>query len=116
MQGYNAQAAVTAGQIVIAAEISVSSPDFGLLGPVMDAALSELEAVGVTATPGVLVADTGYWHQVQMEQIVEHGTQVLIPPDAGNRKSPRPGSAVRSEAACTSRPRAADSVMSRCLA
>jgi hypothetical protein len=90
MQGYNAQAAVTAGQIVIAAEISVSSPDFGLLGPVMDAALRELEAVGVTDTPGVLVADTGYWHQVQMEQIVEHGTQVLIPPDAGNRKTPRP--------------------------
>jgi hypothetical protein len=91
MQGYNAQAAVTCGQIVIAAEISVSSPDFGLLGPVMDAALSELEAVGVTDTPGVLVADAGYWHQVQMEQIVEHGIQVLIPPDAGTRKSPRPG-------------------------
>jgi transposase len=91
MQGYNAQAAVTCGQIVIAAEISVSSPDFGLLGPIMDAARSELEAVGVTDTPGVLVADTGYWHQVQMDQIVEHGTQVLIPPDAGNRKTPRPG-------------------------
>ncbi|MCA1679345.1 MAG: transposase, partial [Actinobacteria bacterium] len=91
LQGYNAQAAVTATQIVIAAEISVSSPDFGLLGPVMDAALSELEAVGVTDTPGVLVADTGYWHQVQMDQIVEHGTHVLIPPDAGNRKTPRPG-------------------------
>jgi hypothetical protein len=91
LQGYNAQAAVTAGQIVIAAEISVSSPDFGLLGPVMDAALSELEAVGVTDTPGVLVADTGYWHQVQMDQIVERGIQVLIPPDAGNRTTPRPG-------------------------
>ena len=44
----------------------------------MDAALSELEAVGVTDTPGVLVADTGYWHQIQMDQIVEHGTHVLI--------------------------------------
>jgi hypothetical protein len=39
VQGYNAQAAVTAGQVVIAAEISVTSPDIGLLGPVMDAAL-----------------------------------------------------------------------------
>ena len=46
MQGYNAQAAVTRGQIVIAAEISVSSPDFGLLGPVMKAALRELAAIG----------------------------------------------------------------------
>ena len=26
-----------------------------------------------------------------MAHIVEHGIQVLIPPDAGNRKSPRPG-------------------------
>ena len=39
----------------------------------------------------MLVADTGYWHQVQMEQIVERGIQVLIPPDAGNRTTPRPG-------------------------
>jgi hypothetical protein len=39
----------------------------------------------------VLVADTGYWHHVQMQQIVNDGIQVLIPPDAGNRTSPRPG-------------------------
>jgi cytochrome P450 len=38
----------------------------------------------VTDTPGVLVADAGYWHQVQMQQIVEHGIQVLIASDAGN--------------------------------
>ncbi len=91
LQGYNAQAAVTAGQIVIAAEIFVSSPDFGLLGPVLDATLSELVAAGVSDTPDVLVADTGYWHHVQMQQIVNDGIQVLIPPDAGNRQSARPG-------------------------
>ena len=39
----------------------------------------------------VLVADTGYWHNVQMQNIVDDGIQVLIPPDAGNRQSPRPG-------------------------
>jgi hypothetical protein len=93
-------AILTCGQIVIAAEISVSSPDFGLLGPVMDAALSELADIGVTDTPGVLVADTGYWHQVQMEQIVEHGIQVPIPPDADNRKSPRPGWTEASTRSC----------------
>jgi Transposase DDE domain len=91
MQGYNAQAAVTAGQIVITAEIFVSSPDFGLLEPVPNATLSELEAVGITNTPDVLVADTGYWHNVQMQQIVDDGIQVLIPPEAGNRQSARPG-------------------------
>ena len=91
MQGYNAQAAVTTGQIVIAAEISVNSPDFALLRPVLDAALSELAAVGVTDTPAVLVADAGYWHQVQMQQIVDSGIAVLVPPDAGKRQGARPG-------------------------
>ena len=91
MQGYNAQAAVTANQIVIAAEIFVSSPDFGLLEPVLNATLSELAAADVTDTPDVLVADTGYWHNVQMQQIIDDGIHVLIPPDAGNRQSARPG-------------------------
>jgi transposase len=91
MQGYNAQAAVTANQIVIAAEIFVSSPDFGLLEPVLNATLSQLAAVGVTDTPDVLVADTGYWQNIQMQQIVNDGIQVLISPDAGNRQSARPG-------------------------
>lgn len=91
IQGYNAQAAVTAQQIVIAAEISVSSPDFGLLEPVVKAARAELAKVSVTDTPGVLVADAGYWHQVQMQHIVNDGIQVLVPPDAGNRQGNRPG-------------------------
>jgi hypothetical protein len=76
---------------VISAEIFVSSPDFGLLGAVLNATLSELEAVGVTDTPDVLVADAGYWHHVQMQQIANDAIQVLISPDAGNRTSPRPG-------------------------
>ena len=76
MQGYNAQAAVTANQIVIAAEIFVSSPDFGLLQPVLNATLSELAAAGVPDTPDVLVADTGYWHNVQMQQIIDDGIHV----------------------------------------
>ena len=39
MQGYNAQAAVTRGQIIVAAEIAVESPDFGHLEPTVRAAL-----------------------------------------------------------------------------
>jgi hypothetical protein len=35
VQGYNAQAAVTRGQIIVAAEITVESPDFGHLQPVV---------------------------------------------------------------------------------
>jgi transposase len=92
IQGYNAQAVVNEQRIVIGAELSTSSPDFGLLAPTVTAALRELVAAGVTDLPGVLLADAGYWHQDQMDQLrLEHGLQVLIPPDAGNRTSSRPG-------------------------
>ena len=62
VQGYNAQAAVTRGQIIVAAEIAVESPDFGHLEPVVRAALRELEDAGVTQRPEIVLADAGYWH------------------------------------------------------
>jgi Transposase DDE domain len=55
------------------------------------AAERELEQAGITETPEVVVADAGYWHQVQMESIVSRGIQVLVPPDASKRKGTRPG-------------------------
>jgi hypothetical protein len=91
MQGYNAQAVCTEQQVVIAAEITVDSPDFGHLEPMVTAARSELEAAGVAECPQVVVADAGYRHQTQMERIVNRGMQVLVPPDAGKRKGARPG-------------------------
>src|SRR5271166_6488606 len=91
IQGYNAQAAVNEEQIVIAAEVTVDPGDFGHLQPMLDAARSELETAGVTETPGVLLADAGYWNKEQMENVINHGIQVLIPPDAGKRKGTRPG-------------------------
>ena len=90
VQGYNAQAAVTETQIVIAAEVTIDSPDFGHLGPMVAATEAELAAIG-SEMPRVVVADAGYWHQVQMDSIIERGVQVLIPPDAGKRRGTRPG-------------------------
>jgi hypothetical protein len=90
-QGYNAQVAVNDRQIIVAAEITVDSPDFGHLEPMVDATTSELEKVGVTESPETVVADPGYWHKKQMENIVSRGIQVLIPPDSGLRKDARPG-------------------------
>jgi transposase len=90
-QGYNAQAACTDGQIVIAAEISVESPDFGHLEPIVTAAQVELAQAGVDRPPEVVLADAGYWHHDQIDEIVSRGIEVLVPPDAGKRKTPRPG-------------------------
>jgi transposase len=91
VQGYNAQAVTNEHQIVIAAEITADSPDFGHLEPMVCAARDELERAGVTETPRVVVADAGYWHQAQMETVINQGTQVLIPPDALKRRGARPG-------------------------
>jgi len=91
MQGYNAQAAVTTGQIIIAAEIATTAPDFGRLEPVLDATLRELRHAGVTETPTTVLADAGYWHTEQIQPIAANGMQVLVPPDSGLRESARPG-------------------------
>ena len=90
-QGYNTQAAVNEHQIVLAAEVTASSPDFGHLQPMVKATRQELEKVGVTETPGVAVADSGYWNEEQIDNVVSDGIQVLIPPDAGKRDTPRRG-------------------------
>src|SRR5919201_2231538 len=91
VQGYNAQAVCNEHQIVVAAELSVDSPDFGHLEPMLAAAERELRDAGVAETPEVVLADAGYWHHEQMDRIVSRGTRVLIPPDAGKRKGARPG-------------------------
>jgi transposase len=91
LQGYNAQAVANEHQIVIAAEVMTAAPDFGNLEPMLDATQRELHAAGINDHPSVVVADAGYWHQQQMEHLVDRGIQVLIPPDAKSRKDSRPG-------------------------
>jgi transposase len=91
IQGYNAQAAVNEEQIIVAAEVTVDSPDFGHLEPMVEATIAELEGIRANDSPQVVVADPGYWHQRQMEGVVNRGIQVVIPPDSGLRKGARPG-------------------------
>jgi transposase len=90
IQGYNAQAAVNERQILVAAEVTLESPDFGHLEPLVDATERDLSRAGADS-PGVVIADAGYWHTRQMENVVGRGVQVLIPPDSGLRQRARPG-------------------------
>ena len=90
VQGYNAQVVTTEDQIVVAAEVNVDSPDFGHLEPMVSAARAALERAGFEQTPEVVLADAGYWHQVQMERLVNDGIVVLVPSDAKKRGA-RPG-------------------------
>jgi transposase len=90
-QAYNAQAAVNDQQVVLAAEISNAAADFGHLGPMLDTTLQELREQGIDVAPEVVLADAGYWHTPQMQQIVEQGIEVLAPPDGNMREGKRPG-------------------------
>jgi transposase len=91
VQGYNAQAVVGEGQIVLAAEISIESLDTANLQPMIETAIRELEAAGVSDTPGVVLADAGYWKNDAIETLNGEGIPTLVAPDADRRKEPRPG-------------------------
>jgi transposase len=91
VQGYNAQAVCNENHLILAAEVMTASPDFGHLGPMVKAARAELAAAGVSEAPEVVVADAGYWHLEQMNELTGQGVPVLIPPDSSRRKSARPG-------------------------
>ncbi|MDA0161297.1 hypothetical protein OM076_13550 [Solirubrobacter ginsenosidimutans] len=76
---------------MIAAEVTLDSPDFGHLAPMIAAAETELAGAGISGPLEIVLADAGYWHHVQIEQVTGRGAVVLIPPDAGKRQGTRPG-------------------------
>jgi transposase len=94
VQGYNAQIATNAKHIVIAAELTNSSADFGQLEPMVNAACSELHAVGVTQILDVVLADAGYWHTAQIQTILDRGIDLIVAPQARKRNTTRPGADV----------------------
>ena len=91
VQGYNAQAVVTAEQIVIAAEVTVDSPDFGTSSRWSRAAERELRGAGIDTRPRSCSPTPATGTTSRWSAIVNRGMQVLIPPDAGKRKGTRPG-------------------------
>ncbi len=93
VQGYNAQAVVGEGQIVLAAEISTESLDTANLQLMIETALQELERAGVPETPGVVLADAGYWKNDAIEKLCGHGIPTLVAPDADRRNSRGPAGA-----------------------
>jgi Transposase DDE domain len=56
------------------------------------ATIGELERAGVTARPETVIADTQYWNEQHMDEVIANKhVQVLIPPDSGTRETPRRG-------------------------
>jgi transposase len=92
VQGYNAQAVVDEGQIVLAAEITNSTVDWSQLAPMVAATLAELARAGSASQIETALADTRYWNEQHMDEVTANQhVQVLIPPDGGASGKQRKG-------------------------
>ncbi len=85
---YNAQAAVTEEQIIVAAEITTEGGDFEQLDPVVTAAERELQWAGVEECPEVVLADAGYWSNDHIDALRARGMIPIVAPDT-TRSRPR---------------------------
>lgn len=89
-QGYNAQAAVAEGQIIVAVQVAEDTNDRRQLEPVVGAAQHELQAAGIGQRIDKVLADTGYWNTEQMDALQDQGVTTIIAPTAGrNEVAPR---------------------------
>lgn len=78
VQGFNAQAAATTEQVLVAAELTASPIDVHQLEPLICAAMTNLAHAGVAEPIGVIVADAGYYSTANAT--LEAGCEVLIAP------------------------------------
>jgi len=89
LQGYNAQAAATVEQIVVAAEVTTTTNDQVNFIPMAQATVENLAEAGHQQPVGTLVADAGYWTTANATTDV--GADVLIATQQRAwRRAPKP--------------------------
>ena len=79
----------TCSQIIVAAEIAPDGLDFAQLDPMISAAEKELADAGVKESPGVVLADAGYWSNDHIDRLRERGIIPLVAADADRKREPR---------------------------
>ncbi len=80
MQGYNIQAVVADGQVILAAQATRSGGDAGRLEPTVEIAVNNLARTGEAGQIEQVLADAGYWDGPQNTRLTQRGMQVLVPP------------------------------------
>lgn len=84
-QGYNAQAVVGGGQIILAPGITTSSADTASLHPMLDTTKTNLDAAGISEKVRACVADSGYGGKNNLSQPVE--PILLIATGSGRKRT-----------------------------
>lgn len=78
VQGYNAQAAVTEDQIIVAAEVTQECNDVGQLLPMLEKIADNLKAAGAPEAMTAALADAGYWSDANMAGAKADGPELFI--------------------------------------
>lgn len=77
-QAYNAQAAVTREQIIVAAEVTQEANDVQQLAPMLEAVRESDRAARLGGMPDVCLADAGYWSEANARVDSRRKTEFLI--------------------------------------
>jgi transposase len=78
VQGYNAQAVVTADQYIVAPGLTTEANDQHQLHPMLDEAAANLDAVGVEKKIGAGLADAGYCSEKNLTGGSADGPELLV--------------------------------------
>ena len=78
VQGYNAQAMVTEGQIIVAAEVTQDENDIKQLHPMWAQAQKQLHAIEYPQPIGTVLADAGYCSESNLKEVDPAGPALLI--------------------------------------
>ncbi len=92
IQGYNAQVAVGESHVVLACAVSQDNGDNRLLEPMVTRTEQTLEAAEITETPGIYLADGGYWSGSAVDELQAGGRRLLVKPNGRPRTRGLPAS------------------------
>jgi transposase len=82
VQGYNAQAAATADQLIVAASVTNGAHDAPSFKPMLDEAKANLRRAGSRRRVRTAVADAGYWSN---DNAATRGIEAIIAPGKARR-------------------------------
>lgn len=87
VQGYNAQAAVTADQVIVGGLLTQEAVDAGLVFQVIDDVVEQLTDAGIDEAGDTVVADAGYANEEAFTQAETRGVHLLAPVISDERRA-----------------------------